>query len=170
MILSDKQLDVLAEEVEKLIADPEYRSPKLFIVIDYVIKELFCVKRMRKYPKPILEELQLNAILCAYKKIPRFDIDKATKAREARGLPFDRKKSIYQFVDVILSTSFLTTLANIQKKKMEMISIDTIGIRNEDGYSENGRELAYIEKEDIYAKIDEDMENERRQKCQRMKK
>lgn len=166
MILSDKQLDILAEEVEKLIADPEYRSPKLFIVIDYVIKELFCVKRMRKYPKPILEELQLNAILCAYKKIPRFDIDKATKAREARGLPFDRKKSIYQFVDVILSTSFLTTLANIQKKKMNMISIDTIGIREPDGYYINGCELAYIEKEDIDAQIDEDLANRRRQKCQ----
>lgn len=167
MILSDKQLDILVEECNKLIADPEYRSSTLFIVIDYVIHELFDVKRMRRYPKPILEECQLNGILCAYKKIPRFNIDKATKAREARGLPFDYRKSIYQYVDVILSTSFLTTLSNINKKKMNLVSIDTIGLREEDGYRSNGQELAYIEKDDIDAMIDEERATQRRLKCQK---
>lgn len=168
MNLTDRQLDILVEECDKLIADPEYRHPRLFIVIDFIIHELFQVKRMRKYPKPILEECQLNAILCAYKKIPRFNIDKATKARESRGLPFDYRRSIYQYVDVILSTSFLTTLSNINKKKMNLVSIDTIGLREEDGYSKNGRELAYIEKDDVDARIDnERAETRRRIECQR---
>ena len=169
MRITDKQMSLLVEECDKLIADPEYRSPRLYVIIDFLIKELFHVKRMRKYPKPILEECELNAILCAYKKIPRFNLEKATKAREERGLPFDYNRSIYQYVDVILSTSFLTTLSNINKKKMNTISIDTIGLQEEDGFRKNGRELAYIETEDVDARIDEERAQLRRRiECKRI--
>lgn len=155
MLLSNEQLDTLVVESNKLIADPQYRSGEMYLILHQFANELICVSRKKywKFPVEVKDQLILDCICKCYTKIPRFNFEKASAKRIEKGYGVDYSKSIYRYVEVIIVTSFLSTLEVIIRKNIKTESIDTIGYKK--GIEDDaGRELAALPSEDIDTLID----------------
>lgn len=155
MILKPNELDTLVRECNLLIADKDYKSPDCYMILSTLIEGLINVSGYRKYPMEIKEQLALDAIIRCYTKIPRYSSAKADEARAKSGYAPDHNRAIHKYCEVIIVTSFLTSLATISRKHMNSISIDCAGIKlSNKGDGDHSIELVYIEKEDIDAIID----------------
>ena len=155
MILNPNQLATLVSECNKLIADKDYKSPECYTILSVLIEGLVNVSGYRKYPREVKEQLALDAIIRCYTKIPRFSSTKADEARAKSGFAPDHSRAIHKYCEVIIITSFLTSLASISKKQMHTISIDCMGTKLSnkcDG--DYSVELAYIDRLDIDAILD----------------
>lgn len=155
MRLNPNQLETLVSECDKLIADKDYKSPECYTILAYLIDQMLYICGYGKYPTEMKEQLTLDAIIRCYTKIPRFSETKANIARAKSGHAPDHAKAIKSYCEVIVVTSFLTSLSSISKKQMKTISIDCTGIKLSNKWmGDDSIELAYIDKLDIDAILD----------------
>lgn len=164
MLLTEPQLESLKTECERIIADPSYKSPEAYIVLEVMCNAIINVRRYRKLEDEIKEQLVLDAICKCYVKIPRFNLNKAEEARLARGREPDLARCFYRYVEIIIVTSMITSLSMIFKKRMNYISIESIGqdkFEMEDSIVGNKIELPYLETEDVDDKIDAEWAEQR---------
>lgn len=162
MLLSNEKLNLLVDESNKLIADPQYRSGEMYLVLNDLANELICVSKKKywKFPVEVKDQLVLDAITKCYIKIPRFNFDKASAKRIEKGYEVDYPKSIYRYVEVIIVTSFLSTLEVVIRKNIKTESIDTIGYKKRHD-DDGGCELASLSFDDIDARIDSERAEKR---------
>lgn len=162
MILKPHELEKLVFECDKLIADKDYKSPECYTILALLIEGMINISGYVKYPTEMKEQLILDAIIRCYTKIPRFSEAKANAARAKSGHAPNHARAIHSYCEVIIVTSFLTSLSSISKKQMKTVSIDCAGIKlsnKSDG--DDSIELAYIDKLDIDGIIDAETVAER---------
>lgn len=155
MLLTSEQLGDLVKECDKLIADPSYRSPELYVAVDAFIYKLISIKRYYYNTAEVCEQLQLDALMKIYTKMPRYKDEHANRVREKYGYEPNRANSIYRFAQVIILTSFLTTfkkINNIKNKKKITVALDD---------DNNCMDLADIKQECIDSKLDAEARDNR---------
>lgn len=168
MTLEGERLETLVFECNKLVADKDYKSPACYTILSYMIKQLIKISRYHRYPKETQEQLELDAIIRCYTKIPRFSLEKANEARAKQGLKPHDGRSVHRYVQVIILSSFLTTLASLGRKRMVFVPIEllsmscstlvsldeTVGSSSQIMKQDSFVELASLKEEDIDAILD----------------
>lgn len=170
MTLVGEKLATLVAECEKLVADKEYKSPECYTILSYMIKQLINIKGYYRFPSDVIDRLELDAIIRCYTKIPNFNMARATEARANKGYAPDVGRSYHTFVELIITCSFLTTIASVKSKRMDLVTFDILGkgVRNtyvqlgnditnkvdSRATADNTYELAYLKDDDIDALLD----------------
>ena len=170
MTLEGAKLATLVAECEKLIADKNYKSPECYTILSHMIKQLINIHGYYRFPTDVIERLELDAIIRCYTKIPRFDMQRAVVARASKGYAPDVGRSYHTYVQLIITCSFLTTIASVKSKHIESVPIDILGKGMTNTYVQLGNditnktdntaradttyELAYLKAEDLDALLD----------------
>lgn len=184
MTLNEADLDILVAECKRLMADSEYKSPSFYAIISKMIQQLIRIYRYQRYPVDLKEQLELDAIIRCYRKIPRFNLERATIARAKHGYLPNEPRSFHSFVQLIIVSSFYTTLASHKKKQAVYVPLDFFGITSstvmvdlDNQYtmqtdnpikSDSAYEISMLLHDDIDALIDSQRQCERQ--CERKDK